>query len=201
MHLSKAEIYKLLEEKKLVISPLLELDQIGELTIDFRLGYNFLVTIQGGNPFIDASLNNDDRFPISESFQETRRLIGETFLLHPNQTILEYVKLPNDVLAILTLRSSYLRLGISLSAIVQPGYCGCISLELTNANKVPINLTVGAPILQARLQRLSQPHNYFSKPRKYVCQVRPIVSSATEDSDLKILKKIWLRNNHKGATP
>lgn len=200
MILTKKNLLDLIESKELVISPLLELDQIGELTVDFRLGYNFLVTVHNNNPFLDASLNNEDKFPIKASFQETRRLLGDTFLLHPNQTILtnslEYVKLPQNVYAVLSLRSSYLRMGLSLSAILQPGYCGCISLELTNVNKIPINLTVGAAILQARLYYTESKTNYFSKKRKYMCQVRPVASASNEDTDLIELNKIWKANNH-----
>ena len=139
MHLAKPQIEELISSKKLIIKPLLEEKQVGEISIDFRLGYDFLVSIQGRNPYINASLNEPDHFPLSGFFQETRRRIGETFLLHPNQTILtsslEYIKMPNNVFGVLNMRSSYLRLGISLSTIVQPGYCGCFSLELTNTNK------------------------------------------------------------------
>jgi len=201
MILSKEEINKLIADKEFVISPLLEIDQIGELTIDFRLGYNFLVTIHSNNPFLDASLNNDDKFPLKSSFQETRRLLGDTFLLHPNQTVLasslEYIKLPQNVYAVLSMRSSYLRMGISLSAIIQPGYCGCISIELANLNTIPINLTVGAAIFQARLYYTNAVTNYFAKKRKYICQVRPVASNVNEDNDLKELNKIWESNNYK----
>lgn len=200
MVLTRSEIQELLKSSDLTISPLLEPSQIGELSIDFRLGYNFMVTIHGSNPYLDASLNNEDKFPIKTSFQETRRQLGETFLLHPQQTVLasslEYIKLPSNIYAILSMRSSYLRLGISISAIVQPGYCGCVSIELTNINKVPINLSVGAPIFQARLYKTNESLNYFSKERKYMCQVRPLISSVTDDSDLVYLNKIWKLNNH-----
>lgn len=201
MLITNKEITELIDKHELVISPLLETNQIGELTIDFRLGYNFLVSIHGNNPFLDASLNNEDKFPIKSSFQETRRLFEDTFLLHPNQTILantlEYIKLPGDVYAVLSMRSSYLRMGISLSAIVQPGYTGCVSLELTNINKIPINITVGACLIQARLYKTDTPTNYFSKKRKYMCQVRPVASAVNEDSDLVNLNKIWKTNNYK----
>ncbi len=200
MLLCKSQILELIENGTLVISPLLDTGQVGEMSIDLRLGYNFLVTIHGSNPFIDASLKNKNQFPISSSFQETRRWLGETFLMHPNQTVLtstlEYIKLPPNVYAELSMRSSYLRMGLSISAVVQPGYCGCFSMEFTNVNHVPINVTVGAPILQVRLHQLETATNYFSKPRKYVCQVRPVASAVNEDSDLQLLKRIWLQNNH-----
>jgi dCTP deaminase len=200
MNLVKAEINELIKEGKLSITPLLDPEQVGDMAIDFRLGTDFLVAIHGSNPFIDASLNNNDRFPIKNSFQETRRKLGETFLFHPNQTVLasslEYVKLPKNVYVELTMRSSYLRLGLSLSAIVQPGYCGCLSIELTNVNKIPLNLTVGAAIMQARLFEIKTESNYFSKKRKYMCQVRPLISAVAADEDFIHLNKIWQRINH-----
>jgi len=200
MNLVKEEINRLIKDGSLCISPILDPEQIGDMTIDFRLGTDFLVEIHGGNPFIDASLNNGDRFPIKNSFQETRRKLGETFLFHPNQTVLasslEYVKLPKNVYAELTMRSSYLRLGLSLSAIVQPGYCGCVSIELTNVNKIPLNLTVGAAIMQARLFQIKSESNYFSRKRKYMCQVRPIISAVTADADFAQLHKVWQQRNH-----
>lgn len=202
MNLVNSEITELLKAGSLVIDPLLDAAQVGDMTIDFRLGTDFLVAIHGSNPFIDASLNNNDRFPIKNSFQETRRKLGETFLFHPNQTVLastlEYVKLPKNVYAELTLRSSYLRLGLSLSAIVQPGYCGCLSIELTNVNKIPLNVTVGAALMQARLFEIKAESNYFSRKRKYMCQVRPIVSAVAADGDFVQLHKIFQQNNHLG---
>lgn len=201
MYLVKKDIEELISKGELTISPLLDKEQIGDLTVDLRLGYNFLVTSLGRNAFIDATLLNEGSYSIKSSFQETRRMLGETFLLHPNQTILasslEYVKLPNNVFAELSMRSSYLRLGISISAIVQPGYCGCFSIELTNVNHTSINLTVGVPIFQSRLFKLNEPLNYFSRKRKYICQVRPIASAANDDKDLKVLKEVWKANNKK----
>jgi len=200
MTLSKEQILRLIKERELCIIPLLEESQIGDMTVDFRLGTDFLVTIHSSNPFIDASLNNEDRFPIKSSFQETRRKLGETFLFHPNQTVLasslEYIKLPKNVYAELSMRSSYLRLGLSVSAIVQPGYCGCISMELTNMNKVPLNLTVGAAMMQGRFFTLTKESNYFFKKRKYMCQVRPVISAVAADGDFKYLREIWKKNNH-----
>jgi dCTP deaminase len=200
MNLVREEMNQLIKNGELTISPLLNPDQVGDMSIDFRLGTDFLVAIHGSNPFIDASLNNNDRFPIKNSFQETRRKLGETFLFHPNQTVLasslEYIKLPKNVYAELTMRSSYLRLGLSLSAIVQPGYCGCLSIELTNVNKIALNLTVGAAILQARLFQINTESNYFSRKRKYMCQVRPLISAVAADGDFAHLHKIWQRINY-----
>lgn len=192
--LSNNEIIKLLDRKELVISPLLDVNQIGEISIDLRVGTDFLTSQQGREPYIDATNDNFEERPIKSFYTETRRHVGESFLFHPNQTVLfstlEYIKLPKNVLAILTCRSSYSRLGLNISTIVQPGYCGCISIELIYSGNTPIKILSGSRLIQARLYRIDEDSEYFSMPRKYVCQVRPIASKANEDRDLDLLKKI-----------
>lgn len=197
MYLTKKEINSLLnkEEDGLIIRPLLDQSQINEVSVDFRLGTDFLLSFLGREISVDVTNSGNGR-PIQSFFSETRRLIGEEFVFHPHQTVLcstlEYIKLPSDVMLSLTTRSSYSRLGFNLSTMVQPGYCGCISIELTNTGNTPVKLLVGARILQARFFRLQDATDYFSQPtsRKYICQVRPQISKANEDMDLEILKKM-----------
>lgn len=198
MYLQKKELKELLDSEQLIIRPILEPNkQINEMTVDFRLGYNFLVAIQGREAYVDSFYKEGEEQKLQTSnkyFQETRRKLGETFLLHPNQVVLatslEYIKLPNDIFMVLNMRSSYARLGITISTIIQPGYCGCVSLELLNNSQTPINLAIGARVFQARFSRLSEASNYFSSNRKYICNVRPEVSAINQDSDILILKNI-----------
>lgn len=199
-------IHSLLKSGDLIIRPLLEDTQISQIGIDFRLGFNFLVSVQGREPFINTSLNDEfgeAQRDVKLFFQETRRQLGETFILYPNQTVLasslEYVKMPEDKLLTLYMRSSYSRLGLTVSTIVQPGYCGCLSIELTNNNHNPINLTVGARIFQGVLLQSDSPSEYFNTERKYMCSVRPEPSKAIADKDLKILAKLWKSNNNRSS--
>jgi dCTP deaminase len=200
MILTDTEIKELIDKQKLTIRPLLDINQIGQVSIDLRLGYDFLVSVQGRDPYINASHNSDSKgvYSVNHFFQETRRRLGETILLYPQQTVLsstlEYIRLPKDIMMTIHTRSSYVRLGISVNTIVQPGYCGCISLELTNTNKNTVNLTVGAPLVQAVLHRVSSETEYLKQGRKYICQVRPKVAMIHEDSDLIRLKQIWERS-------
>lgn len=192
--LSKENIEKLISRNELVLSPLLDSNQIGQITIDLRVGTDFLTSQQGRSPYIDATTNDFNNRPIKSFFTETRRQIGESFLIHPSQTILfstlEYVKLPKNVFAILSCRSSFSRLGLNVSTIVQPGYCGCLSIELLYSGNTPIKILSGSRLIQMRLYRLKENTNYFYFPRKYTCQVRPIPSKANEDSELERLKKL-----------
>ena len=202
--LTKQEIIDRID-KDLFIRPILDSSkQLNEIGVDFRLGYNFLVNIQGREGFMNASLNAD-RVPSPRNmayfFQETRRQIGETFILHPQQTVLatslEYVKLPDNLFMMLFMRSSYSRLGLTMSTLVQPGYCGCLSIEMINNSFTPINLTVGARLIQALLIPTSSSTNYHTNVRKYMCQVRPEPSSAIDDDDLIRLNQLWkIDNNH-----
>jgi len=193
MYLNRSSLLELMESKELIIRPLLDKEkQVGEISIDFRLGTDFLVSFLGREPFIDVSRKSEK--PVKSFFASTRRRFGETFLLHPNQTVLcsslEYIKMPSTVFAVLNMRSSYARLGLNLSTIVQAGYSGCFSIELTNINNNPIRLRVGARIFQTRFFKGSDEMPYNMGERKYVCQVRPIVSKAEIDSDLSLLSKI-----------
>ncbi len=193
MFLAKKRLEKLIRNKRLIISPLLDESQINEMTVDFRLGYDFLVSIQGRYPYLNSASHIPSEGAFYNFFQETRRNFGDTFLLHPGQTVLattlEYIKLPDNISAILSPRSSYNRLGINLSTVIQPGYCGCFSLEITNTSHNPIKVRVGATMFQARFVQTKKT-NYFSKERKYVCSVRPEISGANKEEELKLLEKI-----------
>lgn len=190
------ELHKLIENKELVVQPLLDKDQIGSISIDLRVGIDFLALNQGRDEFIDTTDNSHFNRPIKGHFSDSRRRLGESFLLHPGQTILfstlEYLKLPKNVYADLTLRSSYARLGLTLSTFIQPGYVGCSSVELVNNSNTTIKILSGARIIQARFYRISDSQNYFKKKRKYSCQVRPVSSKANEDLELQKLKELFL---------
>lgn len=186
--LTRNELLKLIAKKALVIDPLLEDSQIGEISIDLRIGTDFLTLHQGRQAYLDTTENNINRRSIKSHFTETRRRVGEGFLLHPGQptlfSTLEYLKLPANVYAVLTLRSSFSRLGLTISTIIQPGYCGCASVEVLNAGNTPIKILAGARFLQARFIRLDENSEYFKTHRKYTCQVRPVASKANEDEEL-----------------
>lgn len=192
--LTKIDLEKAISKKELVIVPLLDESQIGEISIDLRIGTDFLALHQGRDAYIDTTEDAIEKRPIKSHFTETRRKLGESFLLHPAQPILfstiEYLKLPSNVYAILSLRSSYSRLGLTISTIVQPGYCGCVSIEIVNSGNTPIKIMVGARFVQARFVRINNKSNYFNSTRKYTCQVRPMASKANEDEELIKLKNM-----------
>jgi len=176
------------------IEPLLDENQIGALTVDLRLGYDFLVSIVTRRPYIGIARDGERFRAISSYFQPTRRELGERFILYPDQvvlaTTLEYIALPSDCYADVMTRSSYTRLGISVSTMVQPGFRGCFSIELFNHGNNPIELVVGAKMFQMRLTQLAESVTYGGLERKYFGNVRPTPSRAADDGDLDRLRSI-----------
>ncbi|GBF31577.1 dCTP deaminase [bacterium MnTg04] len=178
------------DQDSLFVDPLLDREQIGPVSLDLRLGYDFQVSILTRRPSIDPSDQSSRRRSIASYFQETRRDLGDRFVLYPDQvvvtTTLEYVSLPTNVYADILTRSSYTRLGIQLNTMVQPGWRGCMPLELCNHGSTPIEIVVGARLVQVRLFEIDEANAYSdpSNPRKYHGNVRPTVSRARHDDDL-----------------
>lgn len=174
---------------RIYIDPLLSDDQVGAVSVDLRLGCDFLVSVLNQKPSVSLCPTETHSSP-ENFFQAARRNLGDTFLIHPSQTVLatslEYIGLPNDVYADIISRSSYHRLGVSISSMFQPGFRGCISLELFNHSNVPVELIVGSRIVQARFFKNDHDEEYMGagQRRKYIGNVRPTVSRAQLDADL-----------------
>jgi dCTP deaminase len=177
----------------LFLDPLLDDSQVGNVTIDLRLGYDFLVSVLTRKPYIGIVQRNQPRRGIPSYFQETRRDLGDKFVLYPSQlvlgTSLEYLSLPSSVYVDVISRSSYTRLGIHVNTMVQPGFRGCVPLELFNHGNNAIELVIGSRVCQARFFRTSGNTNYVGEvtPRKYYGDVRPTVSRADKDSEMQKL--------------
>lgn len=61
----------------------------------------------------------------------------------------EYIKMPKDCIATVTGKSTYARCGLSLDhTVLQPGWEGHITLELTNSTSIPIKVYVMEGIAQ-----------------------------------------------------
>jgi dCTP deaminase len=73
-------------------------------------------------------------------------------------TTCEYIRLPADVTAFVEGRSSIGRIGLFIqnAGWVDPGFEGNITLELFNANRLPIRLVAGRRICQLVFARMDQ---------------------------------------------
>ena len=176
------------------IDPLLDEGQIGEVTIDLRLGYDFLVSIVTRRSYIGIARDDPGFRSVSSYFQPTRRELGQRFILYPDQvvlaTTLEYIALPSDAYADVLSRSSYTRLGIAVNTMMQPGFRGCFPIELFNHGNNPVELIVGAKMFQMRLTPLVGTTTYGGTERKYFGNVRPTPSRAADDADLARLLRL-----------
>lgn len=196
--LTKAKIERRLEadgDNTLFIEPLLDRNQIGEVSIDLRLGSDFLVSILTRKSFISSIKSDTDFRGAGSYFRVTRRELGDRFILYPGQIVLactlEYISLPADVYADVLSRSSYTRLGLHMNSMIQPGFRGCFPLELFNHGNNPVEIVVGSRICQARLFEIECETIYSSSapPRKYFGNVRPLPSKAADDADLEGLER------------
>ena len=180
---------------QIFIDPLLAEEQIGAVSVDLRLGCDFLVSVLSHKASIQLNSKKNHSGP-DTFFQSTRRNLGDVFLIHPSQTVLamslEYIGLPDDIYADIISRSSYNRLGINVVSMFQPGFRGCISLELFNHSNVPVELIVGSRIVQARFFKNEEKEGYMLKGprRKYLGNVRPTISRAHLDGDLEMLSSL-----------
>ena len=198
--LTRDEIHQLLRDNdpnSLFLDPLLAEDQVGSVTVDLRLGYDFLVSILTRKPAIEpCPSDHDKKRGIHSYFQETRRRIGERFVLYPHQVVLsstvEFLALPKDILAEVSIRSSYSRLGVGVSSMMQPGWRGTVPLELFNHGNSPVEMVVGSRVCQVRFYRIDNEVGYVKDGlvRKYFGTIRPAVSRADKDEELALLSRL-----------
>lgn len=192
--INKEKIEYLFKEKELIITPILSNEQIGQASIDLRLGNIFKVSRQTRDGFIDVYKDNIEKF-----FDTSYRDFGEDFILYPNQLVLantfEFIKLPNNVMANIYTRSSINRLGLKISSIAQPGYSGTLTLELINKSDSPVKLKCGMRIIQIILfdtgDNEAIPYRN-TKGAKYIANTEPKVSNIFDDLDLENLNNMKL---------
>jgi len=161
--LGKAEIQTALTDPKsgLAITPIADAAiQIDHGSVDLRLGPDLIVTRRTTGVGLFDPARVDEIAASIEDYQEyVRRPLTSAFYLHPGEFViartLEYVTLPRNIGAQAIGRSSLGRLGliIATATMVQPGFAGTITLELSNVGAVPIVLHVGARIAQIVLFR------------------------------------------------
>lgn len=181
--------------RRLVITPLLDPEsQIGPASVDLRLGVNFRVDLRTREPVLDALRTNGR--PIDTFFDNTFREFGERFVIYPGQLVLastfEYLALPTDLYGQVVTRSSMNRLGVSLYSIVQPGYAGTLTIELSNQSSNPVALYPGMRVAQIAFIQLEKPvtQGYVSHAMaKYVADPQPKVSALDEDAELDKLSR------------
>ena len=188
--LSKNEIIDRLnteDKNSIVVTPILDKErQINQIGIDCRLS----------NQFIIFKTQSIESFDIKVFYSHSGRNIqkevivpfGSSFILHPHSMVLgstfEFISLPSDVAASIEGRSSWARTGlmVATASYVEPGFKGCITLELSNVSNIPIKLFPGLRIGQIIFDKTTSATEYEGK--KYIYPIGPKSTKIGTDSDI-----------------
>jgi dCTP deaminase len=187
--LTQDEIWK--EMKKphdpLVVTPLLEKSQVGDASIDVRLGHEFIVLRQARVHHVDPTERDDWKTMLHRSQEKMRISLNQPFVLHPGELVLgatlEYVSVPTKLAATVEGRSSWGRLGlfIATASTIAPGFKGVVTLELVNGGGVPLVVYPGVRIAQLILQRTDGSGKYEGK---YGCPTGPQFTRVHLDKEM-----------------
>jgi dCTP deaminase len=155
--LSDGTIRRLIEDGRIRIDPYDE-SLIQPASIDLRLGDSFRVFHNHRAPAIDL------REPPANLTEEVTVAPDDPFLIHPGEfclgRTLEWVELPDDIVARIEGKSSLGRLGLIVHATAgfcDPGWKGTLTLELNNLTRIPIKLYPGLLIAQLSFMALDRP--------------------------------------------
>lgn len=145
--------------ERLVVMPLLDKSQVGPASIDVRLGTQFQFFERMGVAGLDAGADFEQ--DVERSQRTVAIEFGEPLWLHPGQfalgSTLEFLRLPPTLGAYVVGRSSWGRIGllVATAIMLQPGWGGNLTLELTNQGESPIALYAGASIAQIAIHTLT----------------------------------------------
>jgi len=155
-------------------------------SVDLHLDRSFRVFRNNRYAFIDVRQPQPDLTELLSVDDE------EPFILHPGEFVLgqtlEWVELPDDLVARLEGKSSLGRLGLlihSTAGYVDPGWKGNLTLELSNVANLPIALYYGMRIGQISFFRMSspveRPYGTRELGSKYQGQSQPTASAFYRD--------------------
>ena len=176
MIVSDSSLRRLLASGEIVVEPL-EDYQLQPASIDLRLGEHFLKIDENSV----ESITLDQPLSYLEIKREQIVIPPQSFLLAVTR---EFIRLPSDITAFVEGRSSIGRIGLFIqnAGWVDPGFAGTITLELFNANRLPIRLDAGRRICQIVFARMDSP---ASRPYagKYQNQKGAVGSRVFQDPD------------------
>ncbi len=183
--LSDRAIQAALAQGRIKIEPC-DASDVQPSSVDLHLDGSFRVFRNSRYPYIDVRVPQPD---LTELVAVTG---DEAFVLHPGEFVLgqtlEWVELPDDLVARLEGKSSLGRLGLlihSTAGYVDPGWKGKLTLELSNVANLPIALYAGMRIGQISFLEMSgpvaRPYGSQGLGSKYQGQAEPTASAFFED--------------------
>lgn len=176
MILSGKTIESKILQGDLIINPY-ESASVQPASIDLRISSHFIAIDENQS----ASLSLDKRAAYKDIYVEKNGTIiipPHSFLL---ATTVEYIELPTTLTAFVEGRSSIGRLGLFIqnAGWVDPGFKGHITLELFNANRLPIEIPVGRRVCQLVIAEIDQEAVAYTG--KYVGQQKATASRIYQD--------------------
>lgn len=156
MILSHDDLIKAIDEGIIGFNPPVEARQIGEASIDLRLGFQFTkyredlpdITISVAEGL--RTLGELNAWNTVELGEEDKLGRPSKFILMPKEFILgitlESITVSRSLIALVEGRSTYARVGLSMHQTapwIQPGWSGPIILEMTNHGPLNIQLQPG----------------------------------------------------------
>lgn len=189
--LSDKDLKEYIKNKKIVIDPLKDEEQIQPSSVDMRLGDEFKVFKVIRKPYIDPK-DDEDLASYMESITVEN---NNAFIIHPGEfalaTTYEYVKVPNDLVARVEGRSSMGRLGVTMhvtAGYIDPGFEGKITLEISNIGAMPVALYPGQRVCQLVFETMTnpaeKPYGHPDRNSKYMGQKSPETSRIKYDYEL-----------------
>ena len=155
--LSDGTIIEFVHEGRIGIDPW-DPGLVQPASVDLRLGDSFRVFHNHRVSGIDL------RHPPENLTEEVVVPEGESFVIHPGEfclgRTLEWVELPDVIVARIEGKSSLGRLGLIVHATAgfcDPGWKGTLTLELNNLTRIPIKLHPGLEIAQLSFMTLDRP--------------------------------------------
>jgi dCTP deaminase len=155
--LSDRTIREELAAGRIVIDPLDEAS-VQPSSVDLRLDRLFRVFLNHTMPVIDVKRDLEDLTRLVEIQPD------DAFILHPGEFVLgstyERLGLPDDLVARIEGKSSLGRLGLlihSTAGFIDAGFCGHITLELSNVANLPITLYPEMKIGQVSFLKMTTP--------------------------------------------
>ncbi len=179
MILSDRTLTEMLASRKLVIEPL-QTNSVQPASVDCHLGRHFLMVE-------DRQMHTIDM----ESEIIYREFVGDEIIMPPHSFLLatteEYIEVPDNLTAFVEGRSSIGRIGLFIqnAGWVDPGFKGQITLELYNANSLPIRLKAGRRICQLVFCSMDQPAMNPYKG-KYQGQRKATGSRVYQDAEVSL---------------
>lgn len=180
------EIENAIKDNELIIKPY-DKSLVSSNSIDLRLGDRF-ITYMSSNNIIDPY----DAYTIDQDVKQTWD--AKTLVVNPGDFLLartlEEIKLPSFYAARVEGKSSLARLGLTIHQTggwIDSGFCGTITLEISNVNKRPIKIYAGMPICQLAIFLTNSPRvPYDKKPgAKYNGQIEPTTSKFFRNEKVK----------------